>query len=417
MKNTYTFLIAIALVALTVLPVFPVDAARRDVEGIAAIVNDEVVSIYDVEQRVNLFFASSGIPKTEENIKTLRNQVLRTLVDEKMQVQIALENDIEISQAEIDNQILRMAQQSGGDVDDIHAFLKENNIRPATLENQIRAEIAWQNFIQRKFSGRINISEAEIEETMERAINAINRTRYNLSEILLVGDMASDGARLSGLARQLIEELKKGVDFAAVARQFSNASSAATGGRVGWTTEDQLDPKLASVVTSLGRGEISAPIVTNAGIYIVKVDGIQQSGGIDPDRHIFDLLILSLTNDRPSLAADLRRIKAEFKTCKRLEQADQAYHGGTLKRTGPLPVGGYRPAVKNILLKLEAGEISAPIRNKDTTDLLIVCDRKDDQGVEVSRDQIENNIYRQRMSMISRRQLRELRRDAVVEYR
>lgn len=408
---------ALALLGATQARAQSPSSSQRAVEGIAAIVNDEVISMYDVEQRVNLFFASSGIPKTEENINRLRNQVLRTLVDEKMQLQIAIESDIKISQAEIDTQILQMAQQNNGDINVITSFLKENNIRLATLESQIQADIAWRQYVRRKFGNSINISDIEIDEKLARAKESYNQTRYNLSEILLVSNEPADESRLIDLGEQLVDELKKGVDFGAVARQFSKASSAAADGKVGWVSADQLDPKLIEIVTALPKGAISAPIIASAGIYIVKVDGIQQSGGIDTDRHIYDVLIVSFDNESPTLVNDLQKIRADFKTCERTEAAVETYNIVKFNRTGPRPVGGYAQNIKSILLDLEAGEMAPTIRTPSSSEILIICERKDDQGTKVSRTQIENSIYGQRMSMMSRRQLRELRRDGVVEYR
>lgn len=416
MNNIYKFAVALGFVMTINLAALPSNAAQSSIEGIAAIVNDEVISMYDVAQRMNLFFASSGIPKTEENIQRLRSQVLRKLVDEKMQIQAALESEIEISQSEINNQIVRMAQQNGRDLESINKFLRDNGIKLSALESQIRAEIAWQQYVRRKYSSSINISETEIDETLERAKNALNSTRYNVSEILLISNNPADEPQTIELGNQLVDELQKGINFDSVARQFSNATSAATGGRIGWVSEDQLDPKLAEVVKALPAGTISKPIITSAGIYILKVDGVQQSGGIDPDKHIFDLLTLSFDSESLSLLDDLERVKNDFTTCKKIEDNATSYNVLKVDRTGPRPVGGYEGPLKSLLLGLEAGEL-APIRTEISTELIIVCDRKDDQGIKFSREKIEDNIYGQRMSMMSRRQLRELRKDTVVEYR
>jgi len=389
----------------------------RPVEGIAAIVNDEVISIYDVDQRVGLFLATSGIPRTPENIDRIRGQVLRSLIDEKMQLQEAAEAKIDISAAEIDDALLNMTRGGDGNLDDIKKFLAENGIQIATMRDQIHAELAWRAFVRYRFSGRVNVSEAEIDETLERALAAVNQARVNVSEILLLVDNPNDENRLMTLAAELVTQLRTGVDFAAIARQFSGAASAAAGGRIGWVTLDQMDPILAANIANLQEGAISEPIRTSAGIYILLVGDRQQSGAVNPQRHLFDIIVLSFDNASETLDAQLSKTRAAFTTCKAAEAMAQENGALNIQRSDLNELGAFNVNLREVLLPLEAGSISQPIRKEQTTELIIVCDRKDDQGVQISRQQIENNIYSQRLSIMARRHLRELRRDAVVEYR
>ena len=69
------------------------------------------------------------------------------------------------------------------------------------------------------------------------------------------------------------------------------------------------------------------------------------------------------------------------------------------------------------LLEKNAGNALLPRFSEESIDIILICDRKDDIGIQVNRDIIEDNIYSQKMGMMSRRHLRDLRRDAVIEYR
>lgn len=392
-------------------------AANTEVGGIAAIVNDQVISIYDVNQRTELFLVTSGIEKTPENVQQLRGQVLRSLVDEMMQIQAAKDAEIKIDQSEIDASIQRIARDFGGEVSAVEAFLQQNNISLKTLETQIAAEIAWSYFVQSRFSGRIRISQIEIEEAYNRAVETMSQSRFSYSEILLLSDGISDEDKTINLAFEIVSQLRGGADFGVMARQFSNATSSAQGGRLGWVTESQLEDSVAEALRGLGDNQISEPFRSNAGIRIIRRDGYQQSGGIDSNRNLYDLLLISFDGNSDSLAQNLLETRENFKSCKQAEQDATLYGSTKTQRTGSRALGSFMPALKTILADLEAGEISPSVRTKDSVDLIIVCDRKDDQGRVVTRDQVENNIYQQRLSMMSRRHMRELRRDAVVEYR
>ncbi|MGC6471316.1 MAG: peptidylprolyl isomerase [Parvibaculales bacterium] len=392
-------------------------AANTEVGGIAAIVNDQVISVYDVNQRTELFLVTSGIEKTPETIQQLRGQVLRSLVDEMMQIQAAKDAEIKIDQSEIDASIQRIARDFGGEVSAVAEFLQQNNISLKTLESQIAAEIAWSYFVQQRFSGRIRISQIEIEEAYNRAVETMSQSRFNYSEILLLSDSTDDEEKTINLAFEIVSQLRGGADFGVMARQFSNATSSAQGGRLGWVTETQLEDSVAEALRGINDGEISEPFRTNSGIQIIRRDGFQKSGGIDSNRNLYDLLLISFDSESETLAKSLLDTRENFKTCKQAEQDATLYGSTKTQRTGARPLGSFMPALKSILADLEAGEISPSVRTKDSVDLIVVCDRKDDQGRVVTRDQVENNIYQQRMSMMSRRHMRELRRDAVVEYR
>lgn len=392
-------------------------ASAREVEGIAAIVNDEVISIFDVDQRVDLFFVTSGIERSPQNIDNLRSQVLRSLIKEKLQLQEARDSKIDISEAEIDEALQQMAANSNRSIEDIETFLSANGVRIRTMREQIEAELAWNRFVRGRFGSQISIAEMEIDETMERAEQTINQERYNLSEILLLVNNPAEEKKLLGDAGELIKQLRNGVDFAAVARQFSAASSAAAGGNAGWVPVNQLDVNLLPSLSTMKQGEVSDPIRTSAGIYVVRLNGKQQSGRVDPMRNVFDLLVLGFDSQSETLNQSIETTRQNFKTCKAALADAQTNGAVTANRTGPIQLGQLSEELRVILMDLQPGQFSIPVKNEKTTDMLIVCDRKDDQGVEISRDAIENNIYSQRLSIMARRHLRELQHDSIVEYR
>ena len=147
-------------------------AAARDVEGIAAVVNDQVISLYDVDQRIDLFFATSGIEKSAEMTERMRQQVLRSLVDEKLQLQATRVDEIE----EAEERMELLAKQDNRTLDGIKEFLEDKAIEEDTLKAQIRAELAWNQFVRRNFGGRISVGDMEIEEQYEKAVKAVSQT-------------------------------------------------------------------------------------------------------------------------------------------------------------------------------------------------------------------------------------------------
>lgn len=388
-------------------------AQQRDVEGIAAIVNDQVISLFDVDQRVDLFFATSGIEKSPEMTERMRAQVLRSLVDEKLQLQEAERVEISIAAKEVEDRMKVLATEGKMTLEGIKKFLSEKNIETTSLEQQLRAELAWSQFVRRSFGGRVKVGDQEIEEQYNKAVRAVNQTRYLVSEILLNLDNFSNEAQVAQLSGEIVKQLQSGVAFGAVARQFSIAPTAARGGQLGWVTADQLDRRLASVVQNMQAGQVSSPIPTNAGLYIIALAD-KRAGGNDPSKNQFD--VLSLTFPKETKASKIDRFIADFKTCRRAQQS--AKKSKILaKRTGLRELGQLTRQMAGAVGNLEAGQLANPLSTAQGIELYAVCDRKDDLGIEISRDQISDNIFSQRVAMMARRHLRDLRRDAVVEYR
>lgn len=385
----------------------------REVEGIAAIVNDEVISLYDVDQRVDLFFATSGIQKSPQITERMRNQVLRSLVDEKLQLQEARRVEIKIEDTEINERIEALAKESQMSLKGIEDFLEKNNVETDALKSQIHAELAWNRFVRRSFSGRVKVGEQEIDEQYNKAVRAVNQTRYQVSEILLNMDAFADERQIQQISGEIVRQLQSGVDFGAVARQFSIAPTAARGGRLGWVTLDQLDNRLAAAVQQMQPGQVSTPIPSNAGIYILALVD-KRLGGNDPGKNQFDILSVVFKDSTSSGAID--KFAADFKTCRRAQQSAKKAKA-EVRRTGLQQLRQLPPQLARLVGNLEAGQLTPPVKTADGMTLFIVCDRKDDLGVDISRDAIADNILSQRVSMMARRHLRDLRRDAVVEYR
>ncbi|RME66681.1 MAG: peptidylprolyl isomerase, partial [Alphaproteobacteria bacterium] len=114
-----------------------------------AIVNEDVISVYDVERRLSLVLASTGGARSPQEIEQLRQQVLRGLVDEKLQMQEAREHDITIDKAMLDNYFANIARNFNQTPKQFEAFLEENGTSRAALEDQIRVEVAWSQLVQR----------------------------------------------------------------------------------------------------------------------------------------------------------------------------------------------------------------------------------------------------------------------------
>lgn len=393
-------------------------------QGIAAIVNDEIISRYDLDQRIKLVMVTSGIAPTPENIVRLEGQILRSLVDERLELQEAKKENIKIADADVQKSLNNIASRSGMSAPQVLEFLKQNGVSQETLLTQIRADLAWNQLVSQQYGSQINIGANEIDEVMKRIEAEAEQPRYALFEILLTFDNPSQEQEVKNNAKRLLEQIRKGAPFTAVARQFSQSSSAANGGELGWVTAAEIPEAVAAVVKNMRVGEISEPIRTVSSYYIVALQSRQNGLGPDPMRDQYELIqvLLPLTPDAPaSLLAqrnnEAAKIAREFKTCANVEKQVKQFIGGMASPVTPVVGEQLQPEMLKEMSGLKPGQTTKPSRTERGVEFVVICNHKKDLGSKPTRDQIENSLYSQQLSLMSRRHLRDLSSDAVIELR
>ena len=164
----------------------------QDIQAISAIVNDEVISRYDVQQRVQLIVSTSGIKPTQENISRLEVQALRSLVNEKIQLQEAEKLDVPSSEQEVGLMLERIASGNQMSGDEILELINSQGVRPDTLLNQIRAELLWNKIVRGRYGSYVSVNEDEVSIVYDRTIESIGKNQYEISEIFLGYENSSE---------------------------------------------------------------------------------------------------------------------------------------------------------------------------------------------------------------------------------
>ncbi|MEM8833596.1 MAG: peptidylprolyl isomerase [Pseudomonadota bacterium] len=237
---------------------------------IAATVNTDAISMVDVDERLRLFFISSGMPPTEENQQKGRQQVLDVLIEEQLKIQEAERNNIEITPEEIEEGFMALAQQNNLESEQFEQALGQQGIPKDTLLKQIKSQIAWTKVVQSVLRPRINVSENDIDARMDQMKKGMGSDEYFASEIFLPVQSDDDEEKMMDLAQKLSDEIQKGgARFSLVAAQFSKAQSAAQGGQMGWVSEEEIPKELALVLRTMEVGTISPPVRGLSGITIL----------------------------------------------------------------------------------------------------------------------------------------------------
>jgi peptidyl-prolyl cis-trans isomerase SurA len=303
--RTFLFPAVLVLAALALRP-----AAAQDTLRIVALVNDQVITAIDLAVRTQMIMASSGVQDTPDARQRLRAQVLRTLIDDRLRQQAADKEGVSVPQDRIDDRMSQLAQNNNMDLDQFRDALRHNNIDPNWLEDQIRTEIAWGMLVNRKFRQNIVITEADIDAAERRLREDAGKTEYRLAEIFLSVDDPNDTETVRESADRLIEQLKKGVDFSEIARQFSQSSTASSGGVLGWVAPGDLPPEIANAIQGLQTDTIAGPIRSEGGFHILKLldeRRLGESGGQSREEITTRIMRDRLDNMARGFLRELRR--------------------------------------------------------------------------------------------------------------
>lgn len=399
-------------------------ANAQFLQRILAIVNDDPISVYDLEQRVALVAITANIERTPENIKRLEQDVMRLLIDERLKLQEADRLNISIPGPAIDKALETLAQRNKMSLENMEPFFRDQGINLITLKEQIEAELAWNQVIRQQFTPLTSVSDTEINEAFERTMSQARKQRYQVSEVFLPIFSAAQEQETQNSAIQLVRQLRSGSSFAGIASQFSQTFSAANGGQLGWISKDELPANAAQVLETMAIGSISNPIRTPGGYYIIRLENIQAGLGPDSSKNQFHILqvFLSVPADaskeiRSARIQQAEQLRSEFRTCKRLSKQVKQFEGVTIQDHGTQVASALPPQVRDLAQQLEAGEIGPATTHKNGIELLVVCNRRDDLGNMPDRKQIKERLFNEKIGMMSRRHLRDLRRDATIEFR
>lgn len=403
----------------------PIGTARaQDVLRIAAIVNDEVVSGFDVEQRVDLVIASANMRDSPDVRRRLRDQVLRGLIDERLQLQEATRFNVTATPEDVERAIGTIAAQNKMRPEQLDQFLASRDIPRSALESQLRAEIAWTKLVRRRFANSVQIGDEEIDEILQRLEDNAGKSQNRISEIFLPVDSPVAMPEVMNEARRLRQQLSQGADFAALARQFSRGPTAPEGGQVGWVQPGQLASELDAAIAELSVGEISEPIETISGIYIVRLDERRRIMARDPLDTTIGLRQLlfgyppnATEDDRQAQRDFAQDVRATVENCADLAELGKQLGDNVYFDLGKVQLRDLPPAIRGSVENVEVDQFARPIASESGVMLLMVCEKVEPKVELPEREQIANSLRQQRLTTLAQRYLRDLRRAAVVELR
>lgn len=406
----------------------------RAADFIVAVVNAEPITNLQVSAEVErirrqLTAQRRPLPDARE----IARQVLEQLIGERIQLQLAREQGIKIDEPSIDQAEQSVASQNQLTVEQLRRQLEREGVDPQRLREQLRDQLLLTRLREREVDPRVRVSDTEVDqylaEQQERSNDPASQL-VNMAHLLVaVPEGASEPqvAEFQAKAQRALQRARAGEDFAALARELSDAADRVNGGQLGLRTADRYPPLFLEAVRTQTPGDVVGPVRSGAGFHVIKLLERRVSG-LPPTtvtqsraRHI--LLVpstqLSEAQARDKLNDFRRRIvsgETDFATLARQQSQDgSAAQGGDLGWANP---GMFVPEFERVMDQLAPGQISQPLISRFGVHLIQLLERRSATlNAREQRELVRNMLREKKYDEVYNNWLRDVRARAYIELR
>lgn len=399
-------------------------------DRIVAVVNDEVITRGDLDERVRLAVAQlkqQGAPPPPR--ETLERQVLDHMITDRAQLQLAKETGLRVDDAELDRAVQRIAEENKLSVERLRAVLEKDGVPFPKFREDIRTQIVLTRLREREVDNRIVVAESEIDSFLGTQQAQTGRgDEFNLSHILVTVPENASPEQIQTRrvrAEQALEQLKSGTDFRQVAASYSEAPDALQGGAMGWRDAERLPALFYDELKSMAVGAVSSLLRSANGFHILRLN--ERRGSTTPVtvRQTHARHILIKTNELVPEAEAQRRLlslkerldnKGDFAELARVHSEDASgVRGGDLGWVSP---GDTVPEFERAMDALAPGTISGPVKTPFGWHLIQVLERRnEDMSKERQRLQARRILRARKADESYQEWVRQLRDRAYIEYR
>ncbi|WP_241209784.1 peptidylprolyl isomerase [Brevundimonas fluminis] len=388
-------------------------------DGVVATVNDQIITGFDLRQRMLMIIAMSEVEPTPEDLPQIERQALDSLIDDRLKAQeIARYPDLKVTDQEVNQEIEAMAAELRTTGEAYLNILSQVGIQAHTVREQVRVSIGWRRLVGGRFASRARVSKAQVDQAIRQAEEAASKRQYLIGEIYIEAAQTQGGMQgaVNG-AQQLIRQMIQGAPFQAVAQQFSDAPSAVRGGDAGWVVEGTVSPALQQAMDNLEVGQLSNPIVVEGGVYIIYMRDKRQGSATQLISLRQIMVELPETADAAAVTAAGQRLTAlqPELTCDNMLTRATSETGLLGTDLGEGDLQSVIPQFQEAVAQAPDGAIVGPVRTPLGVHLVGVCGRRVGSAALPSRDEVESRLQRSQLAMLERRYIRDLRADALIE--
>ena len=409
-------LLAVILVLASGLP------ASAQAVRVVAKVNGDAITDYALKERITFAIRSAGMQDSADLQQRLAPQILRQMIDERLQIQNAKALGVKASEEEINQRIAEIERASGLQRGQFKQYLQQIGVPFEIASQQIEAGLSWAKIVRRRVRPQVDVSDAEIDDGLARIRANAGKTEARVAEIFIPIDRVEQADEAKRSADRVVEQLRRGAAFPALAQQFSHGATAQAGGDLGWILPGSLDPALDTAIERLPLRQASDPIRSPSGYHILLVLDRRQYAQSRPDDvklHLVQMTLALPMNASPDEVAratgEAQKAMAGVRTCEDLRNRERDIKGAT---SGTLTLQAGQLAANREMYdqipKLPPGGTAGPFRVAEGLQVVALCSKEGASGLP-TREVVGQQILLQKLEAASRRYMRDLRRVATVD--
>lgn len=402
------------------------DASLSEESKIIAIINGELLTERDVNNREKLFELTAGLHLSPEVMKNIRPQLIKQLVNERLRTQEMLRRHINIAPEQIADAIADIEKRNNMPPNALRDRLSADGVSLNTLIDQIRLQLGWGQVIQQQLGEQSHITAQEVVQRQNALKREVGQTEFLVNEIFVPVENARHPEQELKFTETIIQQLRNGAPFPIVAAQFSQSQSALQGGSLGWVQEDNLDPEVVNVAKKMPIGAISNPIQVAGGYIIATIGGRRtignEMGTLVNIRQVYLPFSSKLdphnpTQQQVATLNQANKLRTTLHNCADVESANQKAGSGRPSDPGIIQLERLNPEMASLLKGLQIGQLSKPLVSTEGISLIMICSQEKKNLADISASEIANQLLNQRVEQTAQQLERDLHRQAIIQWR
>ena len=389
---------------------------------IVAKVNGKAITNYDVDQRAAFLRMVTDLDDTEVNRQQSKQDATQMLIDEILKLGAAKAVDPSIVERSRKTAKTLLNENLGNNGNNGSQNLRERGIDPTNIQSKFLTDIVWGEFIRYKFESKFKELDSIVDKALIQIKKNANQPQVNLSEIILLTGPNRPMNKTLELANEITKSVNRGANFSAIARQYSAAGTARSGGLLGWLLIDQLSSEIQQEIQMIEVGDVSKPLQRDGLIILIRKNGYMKNGIADPSQDIVTIARAiypfekAVSNAKMlEVAAKIERDVEKVEGCDDLITLNQNYGSNINGLIENVKIGSFNRPLQNLIKGLKVRAPSKPLSFVDGISVFMLCKREAQKMLLPSRDDVFRAEFDKIFGSLSERYLFRLRRSASIE--
>ena len=398
------------------------NSGSNNLLSIVAIVNDEPITMMDLDARLRLIIISSNLPNNLETRKNLSGQVLQSLISERLQHQEAKKLGIRVTNQEVENNIKFIEKQNNMSENQLIETLFKNGVPKSALPIRLKSNLIMQKLLQNIIRPKVVINNNEVNNEYNNLLANNGKMEYKFSEISFNFSNLSKKEDIILIAKQIRKKIIEENNFDVIGKRIQENGTGIYKNN-NWKLTNKINKDFYLQIETLEKNEISELVLTNTGVSIIKIDGKREFKIPELSQTVSDIAFISTDlpinkNKIDLFIEDIKNKTKNIKSCDEMTELSKIYGNKRGKYLGKILLKNLPKYFIEELKNLNVNQPSKPIVADDGIYVTMICNYNKDLNQEYAlKEMIKDNIRNRSTIILKERYLLDLNRKALIDVR